>query len=166
MPTKTDVPTKTVVALAAGNGVSALLGGFGGCGLIPQTVVNIKSGGAGGQVSSWAYAGAMASFVLFLAPLVGGISQAALAGLFLTVAADTVQWGATWQLVKDAMGGGGVPIARLLAMAVATVLCTKDLAAGIIGGVLTEMVVAKGARTDTSRLRPLRVLPLRPTTSK
>ena len=40
-----DVPTSTVLSLAAGNGASVLLGGFGGAGLVPQTVLNLNSGG-------------------------------------------------------------------------------------------------------------------------
>ena len=94
-----DVPTASVFALAVGNGASALLGGFGGCGLIPQTVLNLNSGG-GGALASAAYAASMASFVLVLAPAVGQISQAALAGLTISVALSTVQWRATLDAVR------------------------------------------------------------------
>ena len=40
-----SVPTRSVLAMSVGNTISALFGGFGGCGLIPQTV--LKSGGGG-----------------------------------------------------------------------------------------------------------------------
>lgn len=43
-PAPVDVPTSTVLSLAAGNGLSVLFGGFGGCGLVPQTVLNLNSG--------------------------------------------------------------------------------------------------------------------------
>merc|ERR1712048_1543702 len=51
-----DVPTKSVIGGAVGKFISALLGGFGGCGLVPQTVLNVKSGG-GGALSSAALPG-------------------------------------------------------------------------------------------------------------
>ena len=41
------VSRRSVVGMAWGKVASALLGGFGGCGLIPQTVLNVKSGGRG-----------------------------------------------------------------------------------------------------------------------
>ena len=83
-------------------GASALLGGIGGCGLIPQTVLNVNAGG-GGRVSSAAYATAMATMVLVFAPLVGQISQAALAGLMITVAYSTVQWKPTADILLAAL---------------------------------------------------------------
>ena len=51
-----DVPTATVFSLALGNAVSAVIGGFGGCGLVPQTVLNLQSGGAGAaSVAAYAF---------------------------------------------------------------------------------------------------------------
>ncbi|KAJ1634191.1 hypothetical protein T492DRAFT_519779 [Pavlovales sp. CCMP2436] len=39
VPGKTD-PDASIAAMAGGNAISAALGGFGGCGLIPQTLLN------------------------------------------------------------------------------------------------------------------------------
>ena len=142
-----DVPTRSVLAMSAGNILSAFLGGFGGCGLIPQTVLNIKSGGEG-QFSSIAYALAMASFVLFFAPLVGRVSQAALAGIMITVAYDTVAWGPSLKAMKavtnptdhpDVSGRAVSRVQRmieLLALAISSYVCYfGNLAVGIISGV-------------------------------
>ncbi|CAM9516634.1 unnamed protein product, partial [Heterosigma akashiwo] len=87
---------------ALGNAASALLGGFGGCGLIPQTVLNVQSRGRG-QASSLAYALCLVPAVLVGAPLVGAIPTASLAGLMLAVAAGTVQWGASARAVRAAL---------------------------------------------------------------
>ena len=57
-PLSVDVPTSTILSLAAGNGASVLLGGFGGAGLVPQTVLNLNSGGRG-QWSIGSYAASM-----------------------------------------------------------------------------------------------------------
>lgn len=146
-----DVPTRSVLAMSAGNTLSALLGGFGGCGLIPQTVLNIKSGG-GGKYSSLAYATATASFVVLFAPLVGKISQAALAGIMITVAADTVAWGPTVNAIGAALRPSQYPDARtgrevdrterfieLFALGLSSYVCYfGNLAAGIIAGVASQ----------------------------
>ena len=153
-----DVPTDSVVALAVGNGISALLGGFGGCGLIPQTVLNLNSGG-GGRLSSLAYAAAMATFVVALAPLVGQISQAALAGLMISVAFSTVQWAPTKAAIEAALAGDGDERAAaearvsLAALLVAMVACYEvDFAAGIAIGVAVDVgltaLVARGEEAE------------------
>lgn len=142
-----DVPTRSVLAMSAGNIISSLLGGFGGCGLIPQTVLNLKSGG-GGPTSSISYAVAMASFVLFFAPLVGKISQAALAGIMITVAYDTVAWGSSLKSIKAAINPSAHPdvngravgrtqrMIELLALGISSYICYfGNLAVGIIAGV-------------------------------
>merc|ERR1719379_1835888 len=137
-----DVPTKSVLGGSIGKFISALLGGFGGCGLVPQTVLNVKSGG-GGVFSSAAYALSMAAFVLFLAPLVGQVSMVALAGIMLTVAYDTIQWGATKDLIVAALPGKEqkTPGTRseVAALIVTFMLCYKvDMAVGIVTGIITS----------------------------
>jgi SulP family sulfate permease len=138
-----DVPKRSVLAMSFGNFVSAFLGGFGGCGLIPQTVLNLKSGG-GGPFSSISYALAMASFVLFFAPLVGKMSEAALAGIMITVAYDTVAWSSSLKSIKAVMtkGGAGTRVQRLIdlfALGLSSYICYfGNLAIGIIGGVVAQ----------------------------
>ncbi|KAL9189224.1 hypothetical protein ACHAXT_011714 [Thalassiosira profunda] len=142
-----DVPTRSVMAMSAGNALSGFLGGFGGCGLIPQTVLNLKSGG-GGAFSSISYAIAMASFVLFFAPLVGKISSAALAGIMITVAYDTVAWESSAKAFKAVINPSkytdedGKAVSRaqrwieMLALGISSGICYfGNLAVGIIAGV-------------------------------
>lgn len=145
------VPTRSVIAMSIGNVISSLLGGFGGCGLIPQTVLNVKSGGRG-QFSSISYALAMASFVLVFAPFVGKTSQAALAGVMIGVAYDTVAWKSSlWTIItlinpKYHRNGNDQAIitriqrlADFLALAISTVVCySGNLAVGIISGVIVQ----------------------------
>ena len=57
----------------------------------------MQSGGCG-SLSSIAYAASMAASVVFFAPLIDTIPLAALAGVMLTVAANTVQFGDTVSL--------------------------------------------------------------------
>jgi MFS superfamily sulfate permease-like transporter len=143
-----DIPTQSVLAMSAGNIISASLGGFGGCGLIPQSVLNIKSGG-GGPMSSISYALAMSSFVLFFAPLVGKIPEAVLAAIMLTVATDTVAWGPTLTAIQNMIYNpspttttGSSKVSRIQriiefgALAITSYICYfGNLAVGIVAGV-------------------------------
>ncbi|CAM9609922.1 unnamed protein product, partial [Heterosigma akashiwo] len=80
----------TLAGIGLGNAVSAVLGGIGGCGLLPSTVLNMKSGGRG-KCSSVTYALAMGAMVAVGAPLIGPVPLPALAGIMGTVAARTLQ---------------------------------------------------------------------------
>lgn len=137
-------PDRSCLAMAGGNALSALLGGFGGCGLIPQTLLASSSGGRS-ALSSVAYAVAMGGLVLFAAPLVGKVPLPALAGVMLTVGGSTVQWRPTWTALREAAAERRVP-SRLVALVAASVTCFRvDMAAGIVLGVLIERVFG-GAR--------------------
>lgn len=70
---------RLLVALGLANLASSIFGGFGGCGLIPNTLLNTRSGGAS-WVSSLAYAGSLALCILLLSPVIGRVPVAALAG--------------------------------------------------------------------------------------
>ena len=151
-----DVPKRSVLAMSSGNLLSAFLGGFGGCGLIPQTVLNIKSGG-GGPFSSMSYALAMASFVLFFAPAVGKITEAALAGIMITVAYDTVAWGPSFNALKAVLTKGEGNKSRvkrlidLFALGLSSYICYfGNLAVGIISGVVFQ----RGLHSIFNRVAP------------
>ena len=137
-----DVPTSSVLALSLGNAVSAATGGFGGCGLVPQTVLNLQSGGAG-VASVAAYASSMAVFGLVLAPAVGQISSAALAGVLVSVSIDTIAWRPTLDTVRAALDDGDDARRRLVVLAVTAVLCYEvGFAAGIVAGVALDKATA------------------------
>lgn len=141
-----DVASKSVMAMAVGNGLSSMLGGFGGCGLIPQTVLNLKSGG-GGPLSSGVYAVSMAAFVLVFAPAVAQISKAALAGLMFTVAYATIQWDFSITTIRNAFSGKkekpeDSPLIDLTTLGLTTYLCyAVDMGTGIVLGVVAERVL-------------------------
>jgi len=135
-----DVPTGTVLSLAAGNGLSVLAGGFGGCGLVPQTVLNLNSGG-GGQISTGSYAASMILFAVVLAPLVGQISVPALAGIMVAVSLDTIQWQPTYDTVKAAFDQEDGALIRLGILVITGLLCYNvDFAVGITTGVVLDLV--------------------------
>ena len=133
-----DVPTSSVLALSLGNAVSAVTGGFGGCGLVPQTVLNLQSGGAGAS-SVAAYASSMALFGLVLAPAVGKISAAALAGVLVTVSIVGLHLIVSSDTVRAALEDDDDARRRLVVLAVTAVLCYEaGFAAGIVTGVVLD----------------------------
>lgn len=129
-------PNRSLAAMAGGNALSAALGGFGGCGLIPQTVLNAQSGGRG-RLSAASYAVAMGLFVVCAAPLVGAVPLACLAGVMCTVGAATVQWAPTARALRDLATLRRLPEAAALLLA--TVVCFRfDMAVGVALAVAVE----------------------------
>merc|ERR1712039_113734 len=138
---KADVPTETILSLAAGNGLSVLAGGFGGCGLVPQTILGLNSGG-GGQIATGTYAVSMILFALVIAPLVGQISNPAIAGIMVQVSLETIQWQPTFDTVKKAFGNEEGAITKLAILVITTGLCYYvDFAVGITTGVVLDLAI-------------------------
>ena len=144
--TPTD-PDRLLLGAGVGNGLSAALGGFGGCGLIPQTLLNVKSGGRG-TASAAAYAASTALAIVVAAPLLGAVPLAALAGLMLTVAFSTVQWEQTAAAFARARSDGA-PFDLGVILLAASICFNVDMATGIGAGVLAERV-GKGRRGDSA----------------
>lgn len=135
----TDAPTRSALALAAGNAASALSGGFGGCGLIPQTVLNLNSGG-GGDLSSLCYAAALAAFVVVGGPVVGEISQAAIAGVVVQISLTTIRWRASYDyLAAAARGDAAGPAVSLVVTCAACY--AGGFAAGVVAGVACDKLL-------------------------
>lgn len=135
------------VSLALGSTVSALFGGFGGCGLIPQTLLNIQSGGRG-TVSVLIYSFIMAVGVLFSSSLIKMVPLSSLAGIMILVALRTVQWEPTKTALTRAISsikGGKSYSSELIsfvALAVSSLVCFYvDMGSGIILGVILEKLL-------------------------
>lgn len=94
-----DDPDKLIVGLGIGNAVTTLIGGFGGCGLIPNTLL------AKGEsyASEFAYSLFLALSVLMFAPLIGKIPLASIAGVMLTVAINTFEWKESAEYLHNGM---------------------------------------------------------------
>jgi len=120
--------------------VSCLFGGFGGCGLIPNTLLNLQSGGRG-TLSGLSYAVALALFTLLAAPLIGSIPLASLAGVMLTVGISTVQPAATIDGAKAALSGAPGGVVDFVALIATGLVCYfVDMASGIGLGVAITLL--------------------------
>ncbi|RLP74938.1 SulP family inorganic anion transporter [Mycetocola tolaasinivorans] len=127
---------------AWGQGVSNILSGFfggmGGCAMIGQTMINVKSSGARTRISTFAAGTFLLALVVFLGDVVSLIPMAALVAVMLMVSVATFDWHSIRPatLRRMPLGETGVMI-----ITVAVVVATENLAIGVIVGVLVAMVV-------------------------
>jgi SulP family sulfate permease len=82
---------KECVAQGAGNMVSGLFGGTGGCGMIGQTVININAGGRG-RLSGVMMSLTLLTFILFADKYIEQVPIAALVGVMFMMVIETFAW--------------------------------------------------------------------------
>jgi len=79
------------VAQGVANTVTGFFGGMGGCAMIGQSMINVKSG-ARTRIAGVAAALFLLSFILFASPLIEQIPLAALVGVMFMVVIGTFAW--------------------------------------------------------------------------
>lgn len=120
--------------LGIANAASSLFGGIAGCGMIGQTVSNVKYGGRGRL--STLFAGAfLLVLMVFLKPWVSEVPVAALVAIMVMVSIDTFDLSSLRKLVVHPRASSVV----MLATVVVTVF-TSNLALGVTVGVLLSGV--------------------------
>ncbi len=112
-----------------------VFGGMGGCAMIGQSLINVKSGGRG-RLSGITAAVALLLFILFLAPYIEAIPMAALVGVMFMVVIGTFEWATlqTWRRIPP------VEVLIMLVVAAYTVVM-HDLATAVILGVALSALV-------------------------
>jgi len=109
---------------------SGLLGGMAGCGMIGQSVINVKSGGRG-RLSALVAGVVLLVMVVFLGEWVARIPMAALVAVMIMVAIGTFSWSSIRNLRTNPKSSSVV-----MASTVAVVVVTHNLALGVMVGVL------------------------------
>jgi len=122
------------VAQGAGNIVSGLFGGTGGCGMIGQTVININNGGRG-RLSGIMMAVTLLSFILFADKLIEQVPIAALVGVMFMMVIETFAWSSFRILKKIPKADAAVLII------VSAVTVVYDLAIAVFVGVIISALV-------------------------
>ncbi len=122
------------VAQGAGNIVSGLFGGTGGCGMIGQTVININSGGRG-RLSGIMMAVTLLSFILFADKYIEMVPIAALVGVMFMMVIETFAWSSFRILKKIPKSDAAVLII------VSAVTVVYDLAIAVFVGVIISALV-------------------------
>lgn len=116
------------------NIVTGFFGGMGGCAMIGQSVINVRSGGRG-RLSTLFAGVALLFFVVVLGDWVAQIPTGALVAVMITVAIGTFDWRSLARLRV-------MPLTETIVMTatVATVVFTHDLSLGVLVGVLLSAV--------------------------
>jgi SulP family sulfate permease len=133
----TDTPSaknRECSGLGVANVAASLFGGIAGCGMIGQTVSNVRYGGRGRLSTLFAGAFLLILMVL-LKPWVAQVPVAALVAIMVMVSASTLDWGSARALLRHPKLSSLVMLAT-----VAVTVATDNLAAGVAVGVLLSGV--------------------------
>ena len=119
------------------NLVSGLFGGMGGCAMIGQTMINVKTSGARTRISTFAAGVFLLILVVGLGETVGKIPMAALVAVMIMVSIGTMDWHSIHPRTLRQMPFSATTI--MLTTVVVTVT-THNLAYGVILGVIVAMI--------------------------
>jgi len=138
------------VAQGLANTVTGFFGGMGGCAMIGQSMINVKSGGRT-RLSSISAALFLLSFILVASSMIEQIPLAALVGVMFMVVIGTFAWQSLTILRR-------IPLTDALVIALVTIVTVlSDLAVAVIVGVIVSALayawsnaVLIHAKTDTT----------------
>ena len=122
------------VSQGLANVVTGFFGGMGGCAMIGQSMINIKSG------ARWRLSGILAAlflllFILFASPLIEQIPIASLVGVMFVVVVGTFSW-PSLRIIRK------VPLSDAMVMVlVSAVTVVTDLAIAVVVGVIVSALV-------------------------
>ncbi len=123
--------SKECIAQGAANTVTGLFGGMGGCAMIGQSMINVKSGGRT-RLSGVSAALFLLAFILVAAPLIEQIPLAALVGVMFMVVIGTFAWRSLVVMRRIPLTDAAV----IVLVTVVTVL--TDLAVAVVVGVIVS----------------------------
>ncbi|MBY5386680.1 SulP family inorganic anion transporter [Rhizobium johnstonii] len=133
----TDTPSsknRECTGLGVANAAASLFGGIAGCGMIGQTVSNVKYGGRGRLSTLFAGAFLLILMVL-LKPWVSEVPVAALVAIMVMVSIDTFDWSSLRAVIVHPRMSSAVMVATVL-----VTVFTANLALGVTVGVLLSGV--------------------------
>jgi SulP family sulfate permease len=119
------------IAQGVANTVTGFFGGMGGCAMIGQSMINVKSGGRT-RIAGIAAALFLLAFILFASGLIAQIPLAALVGVMFMVVIGTFAWN-SFSILRKVPLTDAVVIVLVTAVTVAT-----DLATAVLVGVVVS----------------------------
>ncbi len=123
------------MAQGTANFLSGLFGGMGGCAMIGQSLINIKSGGRG-RTSGIFAAVALAFYIMAGGTVIGQIPIAALTGVMFMVVIGTFEWSSLRTF-------GKVPFSEIIVIVAVTLttVILHDLATAVFVGIILSALV-------------------------
>lgn len=134
------------------NFVTGFFGGMGGCAMIGQSVINVKSGGST-RLSTFVAGAFLLFLIVVMGPLVAQIPMPALVAVMIMVSIGTFSWSSVRNLRSHPWQSSVVMLTTVV-----VVVWTQDLAQGVLAGVLLSGVFfaskVKRSFAVTSELSP------------
>lgn len=122
------------LAQGGANILTGFFGGMGGCAMIGQSIINIKSGGRT-RVSGITAAVMLLIFILFAAPAIEMVPISALVGVMFMVVIGTFAWSSFRILPK-------IPLSDAIVLILVSVLTVIfDLAVAVMAGIVVSALV-------------------------
>ncbi|WP_170572827.1 SulP family inorganic anion transporter [Ruegeria atlantica] len=119
------------IAQGVANVATGFFGGMGGCAMIGQSMINVKSGGRT-RIAGIAAALFLLAFILFASPLIEQIPLAALVGVMFMVVIGTFAWN-SFKIMRK------VPLMDAFVIVLVTVVTVmEDLAVAVVVGVIVS----------------------------
>jgi SulP family sulfate permease len=130
--------TREAWGLGVANVLSAFFGGTGGCAMIGQTMINVRTAGGRTRISTLLAGVWVLVLVVALGDIVGLIPMAALVAVMIAVSAMTFDWHSIRPSTLRRL-----PLSETAVMLVTVIatVWTHNLAVGVILGVLAAMVL-------------------------
>ena len=123
--------SRECIAQGAANTITGFFGGMGGCAMIGQSMINVKSGGRT-RVSGISAALFLLLFIVVAAPLIEQIPLAALVGVMFMVVIGTFAWN-SFNIMRR------VPLTDSAVIVLVTVVTVMyDLATAVVVGVIVS----------------------------
>ncbi|WP_260483503.1 SulP family inorganic anion transporter [Sphingomicrobium flavum] len=128
------------------NFVTGFFGGMGGCAMIGQSVINVKSGGHT-RLSTMTAGLFLLFLIVVLGPWVAKIPMPALVAVMIMVSIGTFSWSSIRDIRRHPWHSSAVML-----VTVATVVATHDLAKGVLVGVLLSGIFFAHKVVSLSRM--------------
>ncbi|MFP8906697.1 SulP family inorganic anion transporter [Streptomyces atacamensis] len=130
--------TRESIGQGIANVVTGLFGGMGGCAMIGQTMINVKTSGARTRLSTFLAGVFLLILVVTFGPVVSTIPMAALVAVMILVSFATFDWHSIQPKTLKRMPVGETAV---MVVTVAVVVATHNLAIGVVVGVITATVI-------------------------
>lgn len=131
----TGHPNRECIGQGLANVTTGFFSGMGGCAMVGQSIINIKSGGRQ-RLSGISAALFLLIFIMFASKLIDVIPIAVLVGVMFMVVIGTFEWGSLRML-------GKIPISDWIIIVTVTLITvfTDNLALAVITGVILSALV-------------------------
>ena len=117
---------------------SGFVGGMGGCGMIGQTMINVRESGARTRLSTFSAGAFLLVLMVLFHELVNGIPMAALVAVMIMVCVGTFDWHSIRPATLKRMPAGETIV---MVLTVAVVVATNNLSIGVVVGVIAAVII-------------------------